>query len=122
MEENIKKILVAEDNEINQKLIQIILIKLNYKFDFVLNGEQAVNIYDPSKYDMIFMDLHMPVMDGFEATKIIKKKYHDSKIIAISAEFFPETMEKCRAIGIDDFINKPFKIEDIRKVIEKYVN
>ncbi len=118
-------ILVAEDNKPNQKLLFMILAKMGYEVDIVNNGREAVESLQHHKYDIVFMDVHMPEMDGFEATRIIREKEKDSHghipIIAITADAMSEDKEQCIKAGMDDYISKPVFQEKIIESIKKVV-
>ncbi len=114
------KILVAEDNKMNQIMIKNLFDKLGFKnFTLVENGKLAVEKVKEEKFDVIFMDINMPVMDGFEATKLIKKIAPDIPIYALTANVMNEDKEKCLKLGVSGFIPKPFKIKQIKEVLEK---
>ncbi len=119
------RVLVAEDNIINQKMISEILKRLGVIFKVVKNGEDCFNeILDAKvKYDIVFMDVRMPVMDGLEATSKIKSNIDESKlpkIVGLTANATVEDKEACFAAGMDDYIAKPAKMKDIEAVIHKY--
>lgn len=111
-------ILLVEDNLINQKLTQKILINQGFQVDVADNGKMAVEKFGSNHYDLIFMDIQMPVMDGLEATrqirKIEKERHIDQervKIIALTANSQQQDKENCLAAGMDDYINKPFNVK-----------
>ena len=116
------KILVAEDNLINQKLVNMILNKLGYQPDIVANGAEAVSSIYRQNYDLIFMDLQMPEMDGFEATSEIIELYGTKRpfIIAMTANAMEGDREKCLENGMDDYVPKPINIDTVRDVIIKW--
>jgi hypothetical protein len=117
-------VLVAEDNKMNQKVIKFLLEKHGADCTFVTNGLDAVNLYKVIDYDMIFMDIYMPKINGYEATKIIKNsdKYAKNKIpiVAVSASAFEEDIEKAKAAGVDDFLAKPIDNQKLNSVLKKY--
>lgn len=115
-------ILVAEDNLINQKLIMRILLKLGYQPDLANDGQEVLNLLTIKKYDLIFMDMQMPNIDGLEATRIIRKIYGSSPLIsAMTANALSESKESCIAAGMDDYISKPIVIETLMsKLIDLY--
>lgn len=116
-------ILVAEDDNINQKLIRRALEKLGYNYELVETGKQAVDHVDNNHYDIIFMDIMMPEMDGVTATHIIRKNKNLTKqpaIIALTANALAGEREKFLEEGMDDFISKPYKIQDIKHAIERW--
>lgn len=115
-------ILVAEDNLINQKLVNMMLNKLGYLPDIVANGAEAVSSINRQKYDLIFMDIQMPEMDGFEATSRIIELYGTKRpfIIAMTANAMEGDREKCLENGMDDYVRKPINIDTVRDVIIKW--
>jgi CheY-like chemotaxis protein len=112
------KILVADDNEINRKVIRIILQKLGYSCVEAENGEDALRMYRSGDYDYIFMDLDMPQMDGLEATQAIREAENSSErqteIIAVTANVSPETRLKCRRVGMNGYLEKPITASIIK--------
>jgi len=117
-------ILLAEDNPVNQKLAVVLLNKAGYRIEAVNNGKEAVEKYDanPNNFDLIFMDIHMPEMDGLEATKIIRSKGHkDVPIIAMTAAAMKEDREECLKAGMNDYISKPIKREIVFNMIKKWI-
>jgi signal transduction histidine kinase/ligand-binding sensor domain-containing protein/DNA-binding response OmpR family regulator len=116
------KILIAEDNLINQKLILRILMKMGYEADAVLNGSRVLELIDKTVYQLIFMDVQMPEMDGLEATRLIRKNKRTPQpiIIAMTANAMPEDREICIRSGMDDYLSKPIRIEEILLILEKW--
>ena len=113
------KILIAEDNKLNQKVIANFLKKLGYKnFKIVENGKLAVEAVQKENYDLILMDINMPVMDGTEATKLIKKDFPNIHIYALTANVMLEDRTSYEKIGMEKLIPKPFKLKDIQKALE----
>jgi CheY-like chemotaxis protein len=114
------KILIVEDNIMNQKVIGTMLKNLGYSFDISNNGYEGYLQSKLKKYDLIFMDLIMPEMDGFESTRKILE-YDDSVlIVAFTADNLPESKRKAELSGIKDFISKPVRIEELRKLFARY--
>jgi signal transduction histidine kinase/ligand-binding sensor domain-containing protein/DNA-binding response OmpR family regulator len=114
-------ILVAEDNQMNQKLIMKILSKLGYEVDLAVDGLEALESVNKKTYDIILMDVQMPKMDGLEATQIIKKRFPDRPaIIAMTANALPADLKICMDAGMDDYISKPFKLEGLVSMLEKW--
>lgn len=114
------KILIAEDNIVNQKVAHRILERIGYRADVVANGYEAVEVTSKISYDLIFMDLLMPEMDGLTAAKIIRSKSTNGncpKIIAMTANAMKEDRLKCINAGLDDFISKPIRIEDLQRLL-----
>jgi CheY-like chemotaxis protein len=117
-----ERILIAEDNAINQKVIERMVQKLGYPVDLVANGREAITALGGSTYTLVFMDCQMPEMDGFEACREIRKLDGGAQIpiIAITANAMKGDRERCLAAGMDDYVSKPFKQEDLRVVIERW--
>ncbi|MFP4469745.1 MAG: response regulator [Bacteroidales bacterium] len=118
-------ILIVEDNLLNQRVVSATLKKNGYNFDVADNGKIAVEKAQKEKFDVIIMDIQMPVMDGYEATQQIRKneehlpKEQRSKIIALTANATREDREKCREIGMDEYMTKPFKFQDLERIIRE---
>lgn len=117
-------VLVAEDNIMNQKVIKFLLEQHGAECTFVTNGLDAVNLHKVINYDMIFMDIYMPKINGYEATRIIKNsdKYTKNRIpiIAVSASAFEDDILKAREAGVDEFLAKPIDNEKLSDVLRKY--
>lgn len=115
------KILIAEDDLINQHLAVKMLNKLGYKPDIVSNGKEALEIVSEKQYDVILMDGLMPEMDGFEATKMIRLCLEAQPIIiALTASTMYGDKEKCLQAGMDDYLSKPLDISHLATIIEKW--
>jgi CheY-like chemotaxis protein len=115
------KILVAEDNNVNQIVIKKMLQKIGYSCSVANNGLQAVNIMKENRHDIILMDIHMPIMDGFEATKIIRELgMTHVKIIALTANAMKEDRDRCLNNMMDDYLSKPIDINTLKQCIDKY--
>uniref|UniRef100_UPI004047FAF0 ATP-binding protein n=1 Tax=Mariniflexile sp. TaxID=1979402 RepID=UPI004047FAF0 len=112
--ENVK-ILVVEDNKINQMITKKILTKMNLKCDIIDNGEDAVDMIKANKYDIILMDIHMPGISGIEATKIVRSFDKDQIIFALTAVTIEDKMHEFEEAGFTDIIPKPFKQEEFEK-------
>ena len=118
---NQKTILVAEDEESNFELVRIVLHK-RYRLLRAHNGIEAVTINEDEHPDLILMDIRMPEMDGLDAARIIKEVNHNTPIIALSAYAFEENINEAKAAGCDEFMAKPFKVEDLIEMCAKYIN
>lgn len=119
------RILLAEDNLVNQKLATIILTKAGYKITVVPNGREAVETFlkASENFDTILMDIQMPVMDGYEATRTIREKgFTKIPIIAMTANAMKGDRELCLEAGMDDYITKPIKRDIVFQVLEKWIN
>jgi len=117
-------ILVADDNIMNQKVLALMLSKFNTTINYANNGLEAIEQYKNNNYSIIFMDIQMPMMDGLEATKIIKAtnkfKHSPIPIIAVSASAYTDDRKKANLAGIDDFISKPIEIKSLHNILIKY--
>ncbi|OQW49188.1 MAG: hypothetical protein A4S09_03735 [Proteobacteria bacterium SG_bin7] len=116
-------ILVVEDNLVNQKVLQTMLADEGYTFTLAKDGQEAVDKAKSQSFAMILMDCQMPVMDGYDATKIIRENEGPNKntpIVALTANALRKTKEKCFEVGMSDFLTKPFKPNDLKKVIESF--
>ena len=115
-----KRILIAEDNDSNFILMTYILKKF-YEYDRARNGQEAVDMVEKNNYDLILMDIKMPVMDGMEATKLIKEKHPEIPIIALTANAFDSDRQLAIDAGCIDFLSKPVSSDLCIKVIKKYL-
>lgn len=115
------KILVVEDNLINQKLALQVLKRLGYATQIAENGQQALDCLKTGKYDLVLMDIQMPVMDGYTATRQIRTTLQSNiPIIAMTAHALASEREQCLQAGMNDFIPKPFQIDELQRVMRKY--
>lgn len=116
------RILIAEDNKVNQKVVLKVLQQIagGASTDVVENGLEVLEALKKKSYDLILMDIHMPEMDGLEATRRIVATYppqHRPRIIALSADTLQALHDRCREAGIEEFIVKPFRVEDLKRVM-----
>ncbi len=120
------RILVAEDNPVNQKLVSEILQIFDCDFSLVENGKEAVLMFEKNQYDMILMDCQMPEMDGFQATETIRARERELGreegvvIVALTANARREDRDKCHAHGMNDYLSKPFTMDQLRNIISKW--
>lgn len=125
IEDRSLKILVAEDNMINRKLIHKILSQIGYDSDHAVHGLEAIDKLKQVSYDIIFMDVQMPEMDGIEASKHIVKNWEVNErpvIIAMTANVMQGDKDKCINAGMDDYLSKPVIIEDVEKILAKWID
>ncbi len=117
-------VLVAEDNIMNQKVIKFLLEQQGADCTFAKNGVEAVELFKILDFDMVFMDIYMPDLDGYQATKKIKrtKKYAENNIpiVAVSASAFQDDITSAKAAGIDDFLSKPIEVLKLKALLNKY--
>jgi CheY-like chemotaxis protein len=114
-------ILVAEDEDSNYELVRIVLTK-RYRLIRAVNGIEAVSFAEEEHPDLVLMDIRMPDMNGLDATRIIKEVNHDMPVIALSAYAFEENIREAKAAGCDEFLAKPFRVEDLLDLVQKYIN
>lgn len=119
------RILVCEDNELNVEVLEMIFKEIDQEADFAVNGKSGYELFKASKYDLILMDFQMPVMDGFEATKLIRsyESQHDlqrTPVIAMTANAIAKHKSKAKEIGMDEYLTKPFDISQLVHIINTY--
>jgi signal transduction histidine kinase/CheY-like chemotaxis protein len=116
-------ILVAEDNEINQKLIRKMLSKIHVNYEIVSNGKEAVDRFIANKHSIILMDINMPEMDGLEAARLILQNESISKpiLIALTADVIDNAPERYKNLGFDDFLAKPVKLKELQEKIHYWL-
>lgn len=119
------KVLLVEDNEVNKHVAKNVLELLGCKVTAVENGAQAIQAIEISEFDIVFMDCHMPVMDGIEATKHIREKEQGTNqhltIVALTANIVKENKDEYFQVGMDDYLCKPFGVDDMQQILEKWL-
>src|SRR6266404_1113981 len=116
------RILLAEDNLVNQKVAGRILERMGYRADLAANGLEPLAALRRQTYDVVFMDVHMPEMDGFEATQQICQKWGPAerpRIIAMTASAMQGDREKCLEAGMYDYVSKPVRVEELQAALER---
>ena len=119
-----KRILVAEDNATNQFTLLKILEKLGYRVDCVADGKEALDALRHLPYDLVLMDCQMPRMDGFEATRELRKQdeaYGRIPVIAITAKAIKGDREKCLDAGMNDYLSKPVEVDQLAAMLENWL-
>jgi len=123
------KILLVEDNKVNQEITKSMLINMGCEVETAENGEVALTKALQNNFDLIFMDCQMPVLDGYEATEMIRAAEEASSskdtsariIIALTAYAMMGDRERCLSVGMNDYLSKPFTMDDLRKCLEKWL-
>nr|WP_255814069.1 ATP-binding protein [Acidaminobacter sp. JC074] len=114
---NYSRILYVEDNIVNQKLMQQYFNKYHLPYDVAFDGKEAVEKFKSGQFDLIFMDLQMPILDGYAATEIIRSISTDVYIIAMTAYTDTEVKDRCKAIGFDDYMKKPIDFSHLTGIL-----
>ena len=120
----VNAVVIATPVKTHYELAKMMLNKAGYQVEVANNGQEAVEKYtkSPEDFDLVFMDVQMPKMDGMDATKAIREKGFDSiPIVAMTAHAMKGDMEKCLKVGMDDYISKPIKRELVFEILEKWV-
>ena len=113
-------ILLVDDSDVNLKVASLMLKKLGHQADIATNGIEAIEALEHHSYDIVLMDIQMPEMDGLEATKIIRQRWHQNpKIIVVTS--LNNYRDVCLDAGADDFLTKPLGIETLREAIEYHM-
>ena len=120
MPEKAMRILLAEDNFVNQGLFQTMLERLGYRVELACNGLEVLKACAQQRFEVIFMDLQMPEMDGLDTTRRLRTDGVDSWIIALTANAFQEDRERCLAVGMNDYLSKPILMADFVRVLKAY--
>lgn len=124
--ENKCLVLIAEDNLVSQKVAHLLLQKLGINSDVAANGHKVLELLGKKKYDVVLMDVNMPMMDGLEATLRLRQKEKDfgvppTTVIAVTASAMQDDKEKCLAVGMNDFLSKPITLSQLRATLAKWI-
>ncbi|MEM8487180.1 MAG: response regulator [Bacteroidota bacterium] len=121
LQQKTRKILLVEDNLINQKVALRILAQHGYVADTAINGQEALEAFKSKAYDLVLMDIQMPIMDGISATRSIRDKFGSERpyIIAVTANVTPEDQKNCYEAGMNDFVTKPIRSDVLLAAIDK---
>jgi two-component system, sensor histidine kinase and response regulator len=119
------KILVVDDDDLNRRMMRLILVRDGHDVQVVANGVEALDAVKEQKFDVVFMDLQMPIMDGFEASRRIREWENGglrTYIVALTASYLPEEGQRLFEAGIDNYISKPFEVEHIHRLLSVIAN
>lgn len=114
---------MADDNRVNQKVGRRFLEKLGYRAELVNNGLEVLRALDRQPYDIVFLDVQMPEMDGYAAAREVHRRWADAdrpRIIAMTGNAMQGDREKCLAAGMDDYIPKPIRVEDLQTALMRW--
>ncbi|MBW3557397.1 MAG: response regulator, partial [Actinobacteria bacterium] len=115
------RVLLVEDNLVNQKVAGVMLQRLGYRVEVATNGLEAVDMAGASRYEAILMDVQMPKMDGLDATRQIRRtEMSRTPIIAMTAGAMNEDEDRCREAGMDDYVTKPVSLDTLASVLERW--
>ena len=124
-EKSIGRVLMVDDNAINRKVAVGMLKKLNVESLTAVDGENAIEILEKESFDLVLLDVHMPKKDGYETTKEIRKnfgtEYQYIPIVALTANAMQGDREKCLSVGMNDYLSKPFSLNELKGVLEKWL-
>ena len=116
-----KKILVVDDHPVNKQLLKLILEKKGYNVSTAEDGQEAIKKAEEDNFDLIFMDVQMPILDGYEATKRLRNNGTKAPIIACTAGSQENEKEVALSFGMNGILSKPFTKEELEKVLDKYL-
>jgi CheY-like chemotaxis protein len=117
------RILVAEDNPVNQRVAKLQVERLGFDVDVVENGEAALMALERQEYNMVLMDCQMPRMDGYEATRELRRRQNGGKhvpVVAMTANAFAADREACLQAGMDDYLSKPVELRALEEVLQRW--
>jgi len=114
------RILLAEDNPTTQSLVSAIMEQMGFDLTIVDNGQAAVEFLEKEVVDLVLMDCQMPQMDGFKATAQLRAMGIETPVVALTANPSEENQEQCLAAGMNDFLSKPFRLSEMRAILQKW--
>ncbi|MBL4276479.1 response regulator [Vibrio fluvialis] len=121
--DNSKHILVVEDTKTNQMVIQLLLNRMGYNVTIANNGQHAIELIEKNRsFDLIFMDISMPIMDGIQATRILRSQRLTTPIIALTAHSMNSDHQNCLAAGMNDIVLKPIRSKELQRISDRYLN
>ena len=119
-------VLIVEDDPMSRTFMQKMMNRLGIKADFAVDGLEAMRLYNKNEYDLIFMDIQMPVMNGYETARLIREQEQMTEvhipIIAVTAYALEEDREKCLDAGMDDYLSKPVSVTNLLRIIDECCN
>lgn len=115
------EVLIVEDNQVNQLIAAKVLKDMGAQVSIVENGQEAVDKVSQENFDIIFMDIQMPVMDGYTASRTLRSKGYRKPIIGLSANVYKEDIDKCLEAGMNAHIAKPFTKQEIYTIVTTFV-
>jgi two-component system, sensor histidine kinase len=115
-----KVILLVEDNQINAMVATKVLERMGVHAELAINGKEAIEKFNPNKHQLIFMDLQMPLVDGYEAAKTIRNHHKETPIIALTANYPDDVRNEVKKSGMNDVLSKPFKVEELKNILIKH--
>jgi len=116
-----RRVLLAEDNPTTQSLISILMQQMGLDLTIVDNGQSAIDYLVDKQVDLILMDCQMPILDGFKATAHLRARGVTTPVVALTAYARAEDEEQCLAAGMNDFLSKPFRQNDLREVLFRWL-
>ena len=117
-----KSILIVDDEEINREVLHRVLKKEGYRVDEAINGKIALTLIEKNEYNLVFMDLNMPIMDGYEAIEVIRNRLKkEMSIVVLSANLDAKSIEKVLSLGANNYINKPYNLQTMLKILREYI-
>jgi CheY-like chemotaxis protein len=119
------RILVADDNTVNQMVVVMMLNRMGYAADVVANGLEVLRALEVKVYDLIFLDIRMPELDGYDVARRIRERWATQpagrpRLVAITGNAMQGERERCLEAGMDDYVAKPFRLDDLRVMLQRW--